>query len=88
MASRTLVIAVSRRPGYETNDYVGYDREVRRETMAGRQGADIGRPRGAAARVAGHGPDAATRQAWAELAEISDAEFRAMKLRMLELQAS
>lgn len=42
---------MSRRPGYETASYIG-PVESRRETMAGAQGPDIGRPRGAAARAA------------------------------------
>lgn len=77
---------MSRQPGYETNSYVGYDRESRRETMTQRADGGIGRPRGAAAQATGHGADAATRQAWADLAEISDIDFRRMKLRMLELE--
>ena len=61
-----------------------------RETMAQRrQPVDVGRPRGAAARVAGRGPDAATRRAWAELEQISsDVEMRLRRLRLLALDAN
>lgn len=77
---------MSRRPGYETNDYVGYDREVRRETMTQRSDGGIGRPRGAAARVAGREPDAATLAARTELA-VSELDYLRMQTRMRELTA-
>lgn len=67
--------------GYETTDSIGtgLPGELRgRETMAGRQRhGSIGRPRGAAARVAAQrgGQD-----------EVSDVELQQMRLRLLELE--
>ena len=55
-----------------------------RETMAQRgRPIDVGRPRGAAARAAGRGPDAATRQMHADWRD----ELAAMKARLAELEA-
>ncbi len=75
---------MTHRPGYETTSYTGPGYEGRRETMAGRSAVDIGRPRGAAARAAGHGPNAAT----LAMQDEWRAELMKMKTRLLELQAS
>jgi len=75
--------------GYETTDSIGtgLPGELRgRETMMSRQRyANIGRPHGAG-RAAGHGPDAATRRAWADLEQIGEDETLRMRQRLLELE--
>lgn len=70
---------MSRRAGYETTSYAGPGYEGRRETMAGVQGADIGRPRGAAARASAGRQDRGQ----------DDGELQRMQMRtrLLELAA-
>ena len=71
-----------RDPQMEYHDAIGAGQPIR-ETMAQRQRpVDVGRPRGAAARAAGHGPDAATRQMRADWR----GELAAMKARLADLE--